>query len=405
MDMTRLGVTVRYALIDLVHERRVSLLTVFLQAAFLTPVLLLHILKFGVISAWTEDLSRDTRNREVRVSGEYALSAEDIAAIAAWDEVGYVVAEPSHLITTQPMRRIVPKRGPVADVNIRTSTAGDPALGPTAPAPKGRDVVFSFRMAQALEVAAGDQVTVLLRRQPRDAPVETFRLPLRVTAVLDEPVWVEKNAFLDPNTARDIGDWLEFSLSDAEAIGSTSLTGQVRWRSLRVYAPTVRLAPALLGRLAEAGFDPQVRSDQVNRLVSTEDGLSKLFVILLSITACSFAGTMFLLQWQGVERKKRDIALLVAVGFQRSEIVLFPVIQSFVLGLAGTVAGVLLALALAQSLQLTLATQLSLTGIVSPPLWHFAVAGASTVLIGGAASAFAARAIGGLNILDLLRSD
>ena len=114
MSITRIWVTLRYALIDLVHERRVSLLTVLLQTAFLTPLLLLHILKFGVISAWTDDLSRDTRNREVRLSGEYSLSGQDIAAIAAWDEVGYVVAEPSHLITTQPMQRIAPGRGPVA---------------------------------------------------------------------------------------------------------------------------------------------------------------------------------------------------------------------------------------------------------------------------------------------------
>lgn len=405
MNVTRIAVTVRYALIDLVHERRVSIMTVLLQAAFLTPLLLLHILKFGVISAWTEDLSRDTRNREVRLSGEYTLSAQDIAAIAAWDEVGYVVAEPSHLITTQPMQRIAPGRGPVADVNIRTSTSGDPALGPDTLAPEGLDVVFSFRMAQALDVAAGDQVAVVLRRQPQDGATETFRLPLRVAAVLDERVWPEKNGFLDPRAAHDIGDWLEFALDDAEAIGATDPDGQERWSSMRVYAPTVRLAPALRDRLASAGFDPQVRSDQVNRLVSTEDGLTKLFLILLAMTACSFSATMFLLQWQGVERKKRDIALLVAVGFRRSEIVLFPMIQSLVLGLVGAVAGVLLAMAFAGWLQITLAAQMTLSGIDSPPPWHFALAGGACLLLGGAASALAARAIGGLNILDLLRSD
>jgi lipoprotein-releasing system permease protein len=303
------------------------------------------------------------------------------------------------------MQRIAPDRGAVEDVNIRTSSPGDPALGRNASAPSRKDVVFSARMAKTLEVAAGDKVAIILRRQPSNGAVETFRLGLNVTAVLDEPVWTEKNGFLDPQTAHDIADWLEFSLSDATQIGVRAPTGRERWQSLRVYAPNVRLAPTLRDRLAQAGFDAQVRSDQVDRLVTTEDGLNKLFLILLAMTACSFAVTMFLLQWQSVERKKRDIALLVAVGFRRSEVVLFPMIQSLALGLAGVVFAILLALALGQTLQSILAAQFSLGGVVSPPIWHFAIAGGASLCVSLAASALAARTIGGLNILDLLRSD
>jgi len=66
---------------------------------------------------------------------------------------------------------------------------------------------------------------------------------------------------------------------------------------------------------------------------------------------------------------------------------------------------ILLALALGQTLQSILAAQFSLGGVVSPPIWHFAIAGGASLCVSLAASALAARTIGGLNILDLLRSD
>jgi putative ABC transport system permease protein len=394
----------RYALKDLSHDRRITFLSILLYIVILAPVCILYVLKFGVVTAWTEDLAKDMRNREVRITGEYALTGENLAELQAISETGFLVPEASFLVSTQPMRRREPERGPWQDINFRTTRAGDPATGLES-ALSSSEVIVTTRAAESLEIAEGDVLEVRLSRQPKNAGTESTFVRLDVADILPEAAWPGGNVFISPALALDIRDWLQFDHRDDTEIWAGDRTAEAVWQSLRIYASTVKEAVELRDKLEEKGFATQLNTDQIARLVDLEAALNALFVIILAMSGTAFLATAFLLQWLAVTRKRPDFALMSVAGFTRQNLRIFPVVQS----VATTTTGIVLAIAVALIMFAALYTYatdlLSVSRIALPPIWHALIAAALTLMLSVLGSLGAMRTIGTLDITKLIRSD
>jgi len=395
-----------YGWTDLWFDRQVTLLTILLYVAILTPLLMLYILKFGVITAWANDLSKDTRNREVGLRGQYSIQTEKIEEIAGWTETGFVVPESSYLVSTQTMRKTSPGRGPYADINIRTTAVGDPAMGDSnLPAPNTNQIVLSAATARELEASTGDILTIRLSRQPKGRSVESARVKVEVLRILAEEVWPEKNAFITPGLSMSIRDWIEFAAPDVGAFRRRAPDDNTVWQSIRIYAPSVRGAVALRDRLEDNGFETRLKTDQVERLVDLENGLNIIFLLILVMTGIAFAVTAFLLQWLSVVRKSRELALMSSTGLARSELRWFPLLQAFVTAILGLFITLLISFLLSFAVGDIAASYVAVENIAFPPIWHFALGALAVVAIGSLSCLGAIQQIGVLDISKLLRSD
>ena len=346
-DIARRGarLAIRFALADLRHDRFLTVIGIVLLAALISPPLVLHAIRVGLVETWAQDLARDIRNREVVIIGENSIGAGQLAEIALWPETDFVVPEPSFFVSTQRARKS-DERAASIDLNLRTTAAGDPVMAGIYDRPLGpAEIVLTSRAAEDLDVGEGDRITLRLARTPSDASPVRVPVELRVAAVIAASRWAGSEGFVTPQTLLGFRNWLTF-VSDLPT-PSRNLEGAT-WQSMRIYAPTVADALALQIRLDQAGFETRLMTDQVDRILKLETGLRQIFSIVLALSVTAFVITAFLLQWLSYVRKKRDLALMSVIGMTGADLTLFAVFQGGVmtalgglvsLGLTGAVRG------------------------------------------------------------------
>ena len=324
------------ALASLWHNRRLSLFTIVIYAAIVAPVTILYLLKVGVISAWSKDLAQDVQSREIDIRGEYSarLTNAEIQRIGELPGVDFIVGEAMALISTRQMRRTEPKRGPTQQIKVRTSTKGDPLL-PEGLALTASDVALSELAAKQLGAQIGDTIAVTLRRQSTDGQSETHRLPFRVVHVVDQRKWPGEAAFLRPEVAVAIGNWISSDLDDIAWIQDPDAPAISRFASFRIYAQSIHQTESLRDKLEENGFEAGLRVAAVSRMLFLEYGLNLVFRVILSLSLVGLFAAILLLQWLSIERQKPDLALLLTTGFEHARIRAFVLMQAVALSFMG----------------------------------------------------------------------
>ena len=405
MIMRRITHICIWALLDLRSELRLSVLSVLLLAGLLAPALVMAISRTAVIEGWTQALSADIRNREVRIIGEYdSVTPQTLAALAALPEVDFVIPETSRFLNAIRFETEASRRERVA--NVRTTRAGDPLLGRFT-APRDDEIVVTQSVAEKFNLAQGDTLTVVLRRQPREAATELMRLPLQVTGVIPTTVWPEELVLLSEARSAGISLWTARPLDARPPLYFAEIEPENPWKSLRIYAKAVALAPTLESKLQAPpfGFDTLLQSDQVVKLVSLETGLDALARALAILSAVGFAVAVLLFQRLAVLRKAEGLALMFVAGVSRKEMVLFIVAQCLVT----SVLGVALTIVLVFALQPVIA-QLSEALVPGVPpaqldLRILFFGGGIALVISTVFCLWACREIASLDFPQLLRSD
>ncbi|WP_273523288.1 ABC transporter permease [Rhodosalinus sediminis] len=389
---------IRWAITDLVHERRLTILMALVVLCLIAPAMVVATARKAVIDGWTTMLETDVRNREVVVVGEYDIPTERLERIAGWPETAFLVPEPSAFVASA---RFDGSGGRPERLDIRTSAPGDPVLGPLD-APGAHAVVLAEQAADRLAVAAGDTVTLRLRREPASKPVEFAGVELRVAGVVPESRWPGEVAFLAPARAAGIDRWIA---SPGDARPPLAGEAETQWRSLRIYADVVANAPALRDRLEMAGFETRLNTDQVTRLVTLSNGLRALATSLVSLSVVGFAVAVLLLQRLAVLRKAEDLALMSVAGLSQREMTLFLLVQAGVVSLGGVaLAGLLL---VPMRVLIERLAQALVPGVppASMDLSLFALGAVGTLVVSLVFTLYAARDIARLDFPQLLRND
>ena len=388
----------KWAVADILHERRLSILMVFLVVCLIAPAMVGVATQKAVIQGWTTMLDKDVRNREIIIIGEYDVTNDLLGTIATWPEVGFFVPEPSAFVASA---RFKMPEGRAQRFDVRTSAKGDPILGDiTPPGPDG--VVLTAEAAAALGATAGDRILLQLRREPKAAPVEFADIELDVLGIIPETRWPGRMAFLSPGRAEGLNRWIASPGEDGEPGIDYD---RADWRSLRIYANDVATAPVLRNRLEQSGFETRLNTDQVVRLVTLSRGLKALSTNLLALGMIGFAVAILLLQRLAVQRKAEALALMSVAGLSRREMTLFLMIQAGFMTFSGVVLALFLLVPL-KSLINRLAEAL-VPGVppagVDPILWVVGAIG--TIGLTLVLTWYAARDIARLDFPKLLRND
>ena len=346
MVLHRLSRICTWALLDLKAEFRLSVLSVLLLAGLLAPALVMAISRTAVIDGWTAALSADIRNREVRIIGEYdIIEPNTLANLGALPGVDFIVPETSRFLNAIRFETEKSRRERVA--NVRTTRRGDPLLG-SLPAPDFDQVVITQSVAEKFNLTERGALTVVLRRQPKDAPTELVKLPLRIIGVIPTNIWPEELVLLSEARSAGIALWTARPLDPRPPLYIPEIEEENPWKSLRIYAQEVSLAPELQDRLNAApyNFDTSLQSDQVEKLVGLETGLDALARALAVLSAVGFAVAVLLFQKLAVLRKAEGLALMFVAGVSRREMVVFLVAQCLVVSVLGLIltGGIIVAL-------------------------------------------------------------
>lgn len=403
MTYRRLNVVGGWAMRDLIVDWRMTLLSVLLLAGLAVSPLVLHVVRVGVIDGWIHSLAQDPRNREVIVISERNLTPRILLDVSTWPETGFVIPEPTAFISS------VRLKGPlgIEALDMRTSGPGDPILGDTK-APDAQSVTLTREAADLLGVTTGDEVALIGSRLPRASPRQIVSVSMIVAGVVPESTWGGRIAFLSPERAAGLTDWI--ASADGPPLppgtdGTLREQGQGPWSGLRIYATDIALVEALRDRMRAAGFDVRLDTDQVARMMRLSEALGRLATTILWVGAVVFALAALSLQLLSITRRRREVALMSAAGLSLGDIAFFFVVQTGLVTVTGLSLAALMVIP-ARGLAGDLAVSMAGTAIV-PPLSPVPVilAAAAALLVAVGVSVLASSALRRLDVAKLLRGD
>ena len=142
---------------------------------------------------------------------------------------------------------------------------------------------------------------------------------------------------------------------------------------------------------------------QVDRLFQIVSGIDSIFIAMAVVVLISSAVAVLLAQWNSMETRRRQVAILRVLGASRGRILGLVLSESVLMGLAGCACGVALAFAggfiAAEALQ-------SQTGIVIEPQLEIRaviLVSAATILLAGLAGLAPALKAYGTSVAHHLR--
>jgi putative ABC transport system permease protein len=322
------------AIADLRREPVTFLCHVALVAGVLAPLLILLGVRNGVMETLMAELRDDPEKRRVAIVGNHALTEADIAAIAAWPEVGFVA----------PASRSIARRLYVRAVDgtvIRTATLfptgpGEPLLDGEAAAVEGLAAVPSAALARRLGIGAGDRLEASITRgQP---PTARYRLELGVPEVLAEGRLDGEGLLLPPDLLDEIEAFLDgYAVPSRDVTdGRDPATRPVYYESLRLYARDLDSVTPLVVRLESAyGLPLRSSSDEIARLLAFDRNLATALAVLVGAGVAGLLAALTAALWANVQRKRGALALLRLLGARARSLAVFPVVQALIVSLCG----------------------------------------------------------------------
>jgi len=320
----------RLAAADLWHDRKVSCCIVASLVAVIAPLLLLFGLKYGVISQLNDELLSDPRNLEVRISGNHNLSLDWFERWQAMPEVAFVMpltrslnAEAGLLKDSQHF---------LPNVELIPSAHGDVLLAGLAP-PQSGEVLLSASAAAHLQVQRGDRVKLVVLRK-RAQQNQRGQAEVTVAGILPAAAFPRAAALLPLEllvASEDFRDGFAaplFGIREGEAAPQ-----RTHYARARLYARALSDVATLAQRLDGEHIEGQTRAGEIESVQAISRVLGVIFAVIawtaVSGAAAALAGALL----AGIERKRRELALLRLVGFGRRALAVLVMLQALLLAL------------------------------------------------------------------------
>ena len=381
----------RLAWRDLLHERRISLCYVLALTAVLAPLLVLFGLKFGLVDTLARRLVESPSSREVLAVGSRQFDRAWFERMAARPDVAFVVPN-TRRIAASLSRLMSPQTSQdLTAVQMIPSGAGDPLLGAGAAAPSGlSELVLSAAAAKKLGAAAGDRLTARIDRH-RGGRDEGVVWELRVTAILapgllpDEAVLVSLPLLV---ATEDYRDGIAVPALGWE--GDPPPTTERTYARFRLYAASIYSVAGLEADLAAEGVETRTQVGEIAAMQALDRNLSRVFWLIAALGTAGFVASLAANLLANVERKRRELSIVRLIGFPTRSLVLFPVAQAVLIGVAGALAALGGYWPVATALNVWFAESLeageSICRLLPP---HLGIALAGTLVCAAAAAAWA----------------
>ena len=341
LPRTRWSLLLHLALKDLWHDRKISLCVAASLVAVIAPLLLLFGLKHGVVNQLQQQLLQDPRNLEVRMTGSGAYNPEWVDKLRQRAEVGFAIGLTRSLNAQADLQGLQGKFANNAE--LVPTGAGDPILPVQYSHLAIGEVVLSATAAQRLNAQAGDAVRLLVSRR-LDGVEERGRWTVKVRHVLEPAKFERAAAFVHPDVLMQTEWFRDGYVIAASGVltGQQTLPAQLRFARARIYAKTIDDVPALEQWLNAQHIETSSQRAEIENVKAINHVLTVIFAVigLAAVAGClASMGGAFL---ANVDRKRRSLAVLRLMGFERRAIVWQLMLQALVLSLGGFVVGLLL---------------------------------------------------------------
>jgi putative ABC transport system permease protein len=324
-----LRLLVELAARDLWHDRKVSLCIVASLVAVIAPLLLLFGLKYGVVSQLNNELLSNPRNLEVRMLGNYNLDSQWFEQLRAQPGVGFVIPLTRSLNTTADLMR--DNQHFVANAEVIPSASGDPLIG-ALPAPASQEqVLLSASAADKLSVKAGDQLRLLVLRK-LDGNNERGDYSVTVAGVLENSLFtrpavlVHLDLLVAMENFRDGYAEPQFGFDSGKPAPARE-----RFARARIYAQGLDAVAPIAKWLDGERIESSTRAAEIESVKAISHVLGLIFAVIAWTAVVGCVASLVGAFLANIDRKRKDLALLRLLGFQRSAAGLYIMIQAALL--------------------------------------------------------------------------
>ncbi len=329
------------------HEWHMSFLAVFAVAAVILPLLTLLSMRNGVLVAISSELRMDPRLLEISVVGKGGYTAQDLAAIKDWQEVGFLVPRTRFLTSTITLVADTGVGPHGLAVSLVPTATGDPLLRDLAPPASANEIVLTASVADKMKLALGETVTAIIRYEADDDGSESEsrhieRRTLHVTGVLPARLDQRKAIYAPLDLLRNVE-----AMTEGRPVAEWNWPGRVpeetiqRYASFRVFAASMNSVAALHERLNQLGLEPRSRLGEIKAFQTLDENLTRLMLIIAVLAGASMLVSTGVGQVASVLRKRRDLCLLMLLGYTRRHVAALPLISAVLHGIAGVTVGCL----------------------------------------------------------------
>lgn len=357
--MAQFSNIIRLSFRDYSNEWRMSGCFVLALSSVLAPMLILFGLKFGIVSSMIVELVENPSNREIRPIGSGHYDDQWIEDFRNRADVEFIVPKTRALAATIQLKSKTAKR--ILSTELMATAEGDPLLLGISRIPRQySEVILSQSAAQKLKVKPDDSIDASLARQ-FNGKREREHLSLRVIDIANAAVTSRNVAFVNLEllvASENFKDGREVSALGWS--GNQDDTGLRVYPSFRLYARSIYDVRTLVSELERQGVRVKANVGEIATVQSIDQNLSIIFWIIACVGGLGFSFSLGASLWANVDRKRKELSILRLVGFNSSNIVLFPVLQSVYTAILGWLVAVLVYLLFEQLINRFLAPRLNL---------------------------------------------
>jgi putative ABC transport system permease protein len=327
---------------DLTRERTNLLCQVLAFAAILAPLLVLQGLKSGTTTSLIEELLSDPRTLEVNLIGDTLYDGDWVEALNDNPFVGFAIPHTRSLAASV---EFLSGDGDTRDIeraSLLASRPGDPLLGGGTAAPGLGEVVVTQSLADALNVAVGDQVTLTVPRQ-LDGEFSNIFLDLRVIGEINTSHWSAKGALVDLPVLIALERWRDgFAVPEFGWEGREGTERADRFANVRLYANSLQSVRPLVDMLTAEGYNVASQLATVEGMLALQDNLNAIFGIVAVLAVGGYVLAFSAALWANIVRKTPQVSLLRLQGIKPWAVIAFPVAQALVIALIGAIVAIVL---------------------------------------------------------------
>jgi len=328
----------KLALNDLWHDRKVSLCVAASLVAVIAPLLLLFGLKHGVVSQLQDDLLRDPRNLEIKLLSSGSYDTAWLTQLQQRPETGFAIGQTRSLNTQADL--LGANRRFVENAEIIPTQAGDPLLDTELSALRGNQVILSARAAERLAIQAGDSLQLRVTRRLNGVN-ERGEQPLQVLAVLDPARFGRPAAFVAPELLLGLERFRDgYQVPALGAHSGNSAEGLAPgYARARLYARDIDSVAPLEHWLNEQHIETASRLAEIDAVKAINHVLGVIFGVIAGAALVGCIASLIGAFLANIDRKRRSLALLRLLGFQRAAVAGYLVLQALFLSGAGYLGG------------------------------------------------------------------
>lgn len=327
-----IGLLTDLALRDLWHDRKLSLCIVASLVAVIAPLLLLFGLKYGVVSQLRDALLKDPYTLEVRMLGNGQLSQAWLNELAAQPGAAFVMPLTRSLNTQADL--VWDSQRFVANAEMIPSAVGDPLLGALSPPNKATQVVLSASAAQKLGVQKGSTFKLVVMRQ-LSGQHERGQLEVEVIGILPPEAFSRPAALVHLDlllAMEDFRDGFRVPMLGLET-GTLRPDTPRQYARARLYAKDLDQVSVLADWLSARQIESSTKLREIESVKAINRVLGLIFAVIAWTAAIGCAASLMGAFLANIERKRRDLALLQLLGFRRSAMGCYIMLQALLLTL------------------------------------------------------------------------